>query len=854
MRLAKSSTSGRASSGSADHASPPQNLAAEALRTDGDGGSAPPQALHHPRRAPLAAISAISTLLSRRSRRERPHAAAPGRPTQRALQHGPPKQSLPPAQGRPAAQPLALAEAQEEEAPVADAGEEMLGADGANALSVAQPERAERRGGESDALPRQEQRHQHAGFAKRFSLGVAGGGATGAIIDADGDEGSELSSADSLDDEAAPRRPRASNSSSESRAIVASLLRTVLGGRRDTVEGASDGAGGAGEYGYDCFDARLLWELRQLFGVLHPNSATARRWQRLVFVFALVVTVEAPYTASFLYTTPTSIATLAICTDIVFFVDVLVKCATGFVSEDANAVVLDVRQIVRAYAESWLALDVLAAVPWQLVATIVDAAGGADYYTFLRAARVTHCAKMPVVLFARRKADLSNGALVVSLMIAYFVALYWFTCLQWALPRSLGYPEESWVRQTRTIDLDVPGQLLQTAFNAVSQMGTISYGNYEPSTRQELITSMLNIVFGAAAFGLMVGAISISMASTDSCTRTFNDRLEAINQFLAISAIPVELRKRVRAHLFADFPSGRLFDETQVMAMLPFSLQRDLLLVRARTLYQKVPLFREAGMTFMMQVAQHLRPLNALPGEYLVHEGEKLTKVLFIDEGVVQVLVGREMRLVAELSDGAFIGEVSAIHDSFAVATVRVTVHAVLFLIEASAFRTLLQSFPDVRVAIMRVIHMRHKMREDSARGALPPRPMRGPGDEPPNAGSGGRGDESGRGQGGAPGSSASDDGVGGASETAPPPLEAAASDWALRDVDKDQVRTRSPAGMPCLHSPIATYRGSPLQVRATGPGGGVGLSARPHAKLSRNPPRHTIARHARPSVPSSVT
>ena len=498
----------------------------------------------------------------------------------------------------------------------------------------------------------------------------------------------------------------------QARALRRTMLgaRSARGGTRTSArsdgakDGVDDGADSDADADGEVDASRSPWYLRF---TIHPHSVANRRWQRLVLVAAIIIAFEAPYTAAYLLETPRATVALGVVLDAVLLADIAVKAFTGFVSEDANAVVLDVRQIGRAYALSWLALDLVAGVPWQLVALALDAAHGVEYAAFVRIARISRCAKVPVALVARRRAEPSNGALVVTLVTCYFLALHWLTALQWGLQRALGFPAEAWVRTTRVLERDVVGRWLFTAFNTISQMATVDYGNYDPTTRQELLTSVGNTILGALAFGLLVSAMSLVLASTDASRVRFVEEAEATEQFLSVCAMPIELRTRVRAHLHANFPTGRYFDETQVLEMLPHSLQRDLRLVRARTLYQKVPLFRAAGMTFMMQIAQHLTPYNALPGEYLVHEGEKLTRVVFIDEGVVHVLAGRAMKLVAELSGGAFIGEVSALLDSFAVATVRVVEDAQLFSIGAAQFRELLASFPAVRDAIVLIIHVR---------------------------------------------------------------------------------------------------------------------------------------------------
>ena len=73
-----------------------------------------------------------------------------------------------------------------------------------------------------------------------------------------------------------------------------------------------------------------------------------------------------------------------------------------------------------------------------------------------------------------------------------------------------------------------------------------------------------------------------SQARRLNADRLLLKRLEAVDHYCAVTAMPVELRQRVRAHLCAEFPTRKLFDERQLLAMLPHQLRRDLHIVRAR--------------------------------------------------------------------------------------------------------------------------------------------------------------------------------------------------------------------------------------------------------------------------------
>jgi hypothetical protein len=154
--------------------------------------------------------------------------------------------------------------------------------------------------------------------------------------------------------------------------------------------------------------------------VIHPNSLFRKRWEALIFTAALIVTFEAPFAAAFLDSTPPAISGIAMPVDLLFVCDVLVKCLTGFVSDDANTLEMSVREIVSNYARSSMLPDVLASVPWRLIGLMVHSADEeslGDFQNFVRIGRLTRCVKVFIVLVALRRNSPTVKSLVTVVML-----------------------------------------------------------------------------------------------------------------------------------------------------------------------------------------------------------------------------------------------------------------------------------------------------------------------------------------------------------------------------------------------------------------------------------------------------
>lgn len=80
-----------------------------------------------------------------------------------------------------------------------------------------------------------------------------------------------------------------------------------------------------------------------------------------------------------------------------FAVDIALNFRTGYVGDKTGTVVMEPRLVARRYARTWLVLDVVATVPWDLVARAADAgepSSAALFPRLLRAVRLYRLAKL----------------------------------------------------------------------------------------------------------------------------------------------------------------------------------------------------------------------------------------------------------------------------------------------------------------------------------------------------------------------------------------------------------------------------------------------------------------------------
>ena len=138
------------------------------------------------------------------------------------------------------------------------------------------------------------------------------------------------------------------------------------------------------------------------------------------------------------------------------------------------------------------------------------------------------------------------------------------------------------------------------------------------------------------------------------------------------------------------------------------------------SLFAVTPIFQGADPSFLSRMASALEVEQTQPGDWLAREQEIISHVFFIQQGRVEVLV--EAQPVAELDQGAYIGEITALgltgpgaeprltsHGaaSIATASVRTMEVTTVFVVSQATFRDIVSSHPLVVQAMTVVARLR---------------------------------------------------------------------------------------------------------------------------------------------------
>jgi len=356
------------------------------------------------------------------------------------------------------------------------------------------------------------------------------------------------------------------------------------------------------------------------------------------------------------------------------------------------------RGIARNYLHGWFAVDLLAALPFGWLFSVLSpeafpaAAAGA---ALLRMAKI---GKASAVFRDIREGLSVNPALMRLVTFGFWLltVLHLMAC-GWVL---IGAGEQG---------RPAADQYLRALYWSITTIATIGYGDYTPDKNSNLqIGYTIGVmVFGVGMYGYIIGNVATLIANLDMARAFYRNKMEEINDFLRRKRVPADLQKRVRDYYAYLWETQRSVSAAPIAAELPHTLSQEILLFLNRTLIEKVSLFRNADEIFIREIVQLLKPISFLPRDYIIRQGEYGDCMYFLSSGEVEVLIDGSR--VAQLGHGSPFGETALIQGEKRMATVRALTYCDVYLLSKADFDQLRARYPDFDAQVKEVMAARRR-------------------------------------------------------------------------------------------------------------------------------------------------
>ncbi|XP_063702887.1 uncharacterized protein LOC134832701 [Culicoides brevitarsis] len=488
--------------------------------------------------------------------------------------------------------------------------------------------------------------------------------------------------------------------------------------------------------------------------VIHPCSSFRFYWDLCMLLLLVANLIILPVAISF-FNDDLSTRWIAFncLSDTIFLVDIVVNFRTGIMQQDnAEQVILDPKLIAKHYLRTWFFLDLISSIPLDYIFLIFNqyiqayASDFSDSFQILHAGRALRILRLAKLLSLVRllrlsrlvryvsqweevyilqnlqkkhtdrrgrsgkkeKKGFSKSGLIFKFlnMASVFMRIFnlicmmllighWSGCLQFLVPMLQGFPSNSWVAINELQEAYWLEQYSWALFKAMSHMLCIGYGRFPPQSLTDMWLTMLSMISGATCYALFLGHATNLIQSLDSSRRQYREKVKQVEEYMAYRKLPRDMRQRITEY-FEHRYQGKFFDEELILGELSEKLREDVINYNCRSLVASVPFFANADSNFVSDVVTKLRYEVFQPGDIIIKEGTIGSKMYFIQEGIVDIVMANG-EVATSLSDGSYFGEICLLTNARRVASVRAETYCNLFSLSVDHFNAVLDQYPLMR-------------------------------------------------------------------------------------------------------------------------------------------------------------
>ncbi|MES0488899.1 MAG: ion transporter [Leptospirales bacterium] len=428
--------------------------------------------------------------------------------------------------------------------------------------------------------------------------------------------------------------------------------------------------------------------------MIHPDTKSRIFWETYIFIITIIVSIEIPLRMVLNYEPDTWLVVFDYILTVSYSLDIIVHFMTG--SHIGIKLVMDRKTVAKNYAKGWLFIDLLATIPFDLLANQFPYLRLGKSLRVIRLSRLFKLFRVASFLSRVRRNNIINPSVLRLiflifwiLMVAHYIACGWLYIT--------GIPESS----------DNVSAYIQSLYWTITTMTTIGYGDITPQNNLQTLFTIGIEIIGAGMYGFLIGNIANLIANIDIAKAQFREKLERVNTFLKYRNIPDALQNQINAYYDYLWESRRGYDEASVLAELPLPLKTSVSLYLNREIIEKVPLFKGASDAFIREIILHLKPAVVTPGDYVFRIGDTGSEMYFISKGSVQVISEDESIIYATLSDGSFFGEIALLLHSPRTASIRASDYCDLYVLEKKTFDNVLSRYPDFATTIQKLAEAR---------------------------------------------------------------------------------------------------------------------------------------------------
>ncbi|XP_075895858.1 voltage-gated inwardly rectifying potassium channel KCNH7 isoform X2 [Nelusetta ayraudi] len=476
------------------------------------------------------------------------------------------------------------------------------------------------------------------------------------------------------------------------------------------------------------------------FTILHYSPFKAV-WDWLILLLVIYTAILTPYSAAFLLNdqeeqrrrecgyscSPLNVVDLIV--DIMFIIDILINFRTTYVNQNEE-VVSDPAKIAIHYFKGWFLIDMVAAIPFDL---LIFGSGSDETTTLIGLLKTARLLRL--VRVARKLDRYSEyGAAVLMLLMCIFALIaHWLACIWYAignvekpyLEHKIGWLDNLGVSIGKRYNCSDPNsgpsikdKYVTALYFTFSSLTSVGFGNVSPNTNSEKIFSICVMLIGSLMYASIFGNVSAIIQRLYSGTARYHAQMLRVKEFIRFHQIPNPLRQRLEEYFQHSWTYTNGIDMNTVLKGFPECLQADICLHLNRNILHNCKAFQGATKGCLRALAMHFKTTHAPPGDTLVHSGDVITALYFLSRGSIEIL--KDDIVVAILGKNDIFGEMIhlAAKPGKSNADVRALSYCDLSTIQREDVLEVIDMYPEFADFFFNNLELTFNLRDESAKAS----------------------------------------------------------------------------------------------------------------------------------------
>ncbi|XP_031553619.1 potassium voltage-gated channel subfamily H member 7-like isoform X4 [Actinia tenebrosa] len=454
-------------------------------------------------------------------------------------------------------------------------------------------------------------------------------------------------------------------------------------------------------------------------------------WDWMIMMLVLYTAVEVPLVSSFvmtqvdknkskrpdvkghtfesikyLYPSAYPLLITDLCVDVIFMIDIVLNFRSTYV-EEGEALVTNPFKIAIHYLKSYFLMDLVAAVPWELLINANDE-GNTTLFSLLKTARLLRLFR------AARKLDRNYEYMtsLLFLMLMFFMLVaHWMACAWYAIGFSeVEHLSTSWLYKLADesgkpfnfsgdpmLGPSLSARYLTSLYYVMTLCTTVGFGNVSANTNAERIFTICGMLLGAVMYAGIFGNVTAIIHGQYSSNFRYRKESMAINEFIHFFKVKNPLARRLREYSRHTWSQTKGTDMNKVLKKFPEGLQYEIHLHMHLTVLSDSFLFINAESSCLRSISMRMRRNHHLPGHYILYEGDEVDTLHLIKKGKIEILASGVPK--GKLVEGDAFGISLRQSDvrSKAVISLRASACVDCHVIKIKELNDVLESYPHIR-------------------------------------------------------------------------------------------------------------------------------------------------------------